>query len=101
LLVVRDLLLGKERFEEFLASQEGIATNILSERLKRLRDGGLVEQRTSPTHRGRCTYHLTERGKKLDRVILAMIEWGIENLPQTKVHPLAEARVGRWRTRRQ
>jgi DNA-binding HxlR family transcriptional regulator len=97
LLVVRDLFLGKERFEEFLASPEGIATNVLSERLKRLRDGRLVEQRSNAAHRGRRTYHLTERGATLEGVIRAMIEWGLENLPETKVFPRAEELLARRR----
>ena len=62
LLVVRDLFTGQERFEQFLASREGMASNILADRLARLQEGGIVEQRVNPEHRGRPTYHLTDRG---------------------------------------
>jgi DNA-binding HxlR family transcriptional regulator len=92
LLVIRDLLLGKERFDEFLASPEGIATNILSDRLKRLREHGIVQQRSDPSHRGRGTYHLTERGARLERVVRAVVEWGLESVPRTKVSPRVRPR---------
>ena len=87
LLLVRDLLLGKERFDELLASQEGIATNILADRLARLTGLGLVEQQPNPDHRGRATYHLTERGVRLRKVVAAVAEWGLENIRGTKVLP--------------
>ena len=92
LLVVRDLLLGKTRFDEFVASPEGIATNILTDRLRRLQDYGVVEHRLSPTHRARGTYHLTARGAKLESVVAAMAKWGLENVPRTKRFPRARPR---------
>jgi DNA-binding HxlR family transcriptional regulator len=42
MLVIRDLMLGKERYQEFLTSSEKISTNILADRLKRLQDAGIV-----------------------------------------------------------
>ena len=85
LLLVRDMLLGKERFDDFLGSPEGVATNILAGRLLRLTEAGIVEQRPNPHHLGRATYHLTERGDRLKPVLDAMVRWGLENLPSTRV----------------
>jgi DNA-binding HxlR family transcriptional regulator len=85
LLVVRDLFVGRHRFDEFLASREGIASNILSDRLARLSAAGIVEQRPNPEHRGRATYHLTKRGLTLESVIDAVASWGLANLPGTSL----------------
>ncbi len=83
LLVVRDLFTGKERFEQFLSSREGMASNILADRLARLQQGGIVEQRPNPEHRGRPTYHLTERGTGLRGVLDAVASWGLKQFPGT------------------
>src|SRR5215469_456980 len=85
LLVVRDLLRGKQRFDEFLAAPEGMASNILADRLARLTAADLVEQRPNPEHRGRATYHLTQRGLTLENVIDAVASWGLRNLPGTSL----------------
>ena len=86
LLLVRDMLLEKDRFDQFLASPEGVATNILADRLVRLTTAGLVEMRPNPDHRRRATYHLTERGTRLKPVLAAMVQWGLDNLPGTRPH---------------
>lgn len=86
LLLVRDMLLGKARFDQFLASPEGVATNILADRLARLTKAGIVEQRPNPDHRGRATYHLTERGTRLKPVLQAMVRWALENLSGTRLN---------------
>ena len=62
LLVIRDLLCGKSQFKEFMQSPEKIATNILSARLARLQQLGLVETFASPRQPGRQAYRLTARG---------------------------------------
>ena len=80
LLIVRDLLTGKHRFSEFLGSGEGIKTNILAERLKRLERAGLVERRRYQEHPPRHEYHLTERGASLAPIIKAMYTWGSAQL---------------------
>ncbi|MDX2023001.1 MAG: helix-turn-helix domain-containing protein [Deltaproteobacteria bacterium] len=98
LLVVRDLLFaGKERFDEFLASPEGIATNVLTERLRRLVDAGLVERTASETHKARGTYQLTPRGESLRPVLRAIGDWGLANLPGTSVE---KARALNGKTKR-
>jgi len=85
LLVVRDLFTGQERFEQFLASREGMASNILADRLARLQEGGIVEQRVNPEHRGRPTYHLTDRGLALRGVLNAVARWGLQQFPGTSL----------------
>src|SRR5918912_1391089 len=60
LLVIRDLMRGKARFGDFLGSSEGIPTNILTERLKRLEDAGLVTRVPYREHPPRFEYRLTD-----------------------------------------
>ena len=77
LLVVRDLLLGKSRFKEFAAAPEGIPTNILSERLERLCQAEIIHQIPDEDGTKRLAYELTEKGRALRPVILAMRNWGL------------------------
>lgn len=83
LLVVRDLLAGKQRFEEFLASPEGISTNILTERLRRLEKAGLVTKQQYGSHSRRMAYQLTPAGQGLREVLLAVARWGQQHLDDT------------------
>jgi DNA-binding HxlR family transcriptional regulator len=85
LLIVRDLVLGKTRFDEFLASEEGIATNILAARLKLLEDLGYVARRTDAVDRRRVRYRLTKSGKALRTLVRRIAEWGVKNMPRTKL----------------
>lgn len=85
LLVVRDLLLGRERFKDFLSSPEKIPTNILSDRLNRLIQRGIVQHiplKESPRRQG---YALTEKGEALQSIIKSLIKWGLEWEPDTVV----------------
>jgi len=79
LLVVRDLLLGRCRFKEFMDSPEGIPTNILTDRLVRLERHGVVEKRPVPSGVRRHTYHLTDKGEALRGVIRSLVDWGLEH----------------------
>jgi DNA-binding HxlR family transcriptional regulator len=77
LLVMRDLLFyDKHRFADFLSSPEGIATNILAERLDRLERGGLIERRRYHAHPPREEYYVTARGHDLIPVLRELIGWG-------------------------
>src|SRR5438105_3846652 len=63
LLVVRDLVFkGRKSFGEFLAAGEGIATNVLADRLERLESAGVITKRRDPDKGTRFVYALTERG---------------------------------------
>jgi DNA-binding HxlR family transcriptional regulator len=79
LLVVRDLMRGKRRYAEFLASSEGIPTNILADRLKRLQRAGIIGSRRYSTHPPRVEYALTSKGEDLRPMMRAMVEWGIKH----------------------
>src|SRR5260370_35491367 len=77
LLVIRDLLHGKTRYGDFLASGEGIPTNILADRLKRLEEAGVVGRALYSRHSRRKDYHLTEAGEALRPVVAAAPAWGL------------------------
>jgi len=81
LLIVRDLFRGKRRFSEFLASDEGIKTNILAGRLKRLEEAGLVQRSPYQKHPPRYDYHLTSQGRDLSPVLTAIYGWGRGHFP--------------------
>jgi DNA-binding HxlR family transcriptional regulator len=81
LLIVRDLLRGRSRYSELLVSLEGIAPNLLSDRLKRLEGQGIVERSFYSDHPPRAEYRLTEKGRALGPVIRSMFDWGTKWLP--------------------
>lgn len=85
LLVVRDLMMGAERFKEFTASPEGIPTNILSDRLARLLDKGVVVQVAAADGSRHPAYRLTEKGRELIPILGAMRDWGLKWEPGTHV----------------
>ena len=77
LLIVRDMVFGRKRyFKEFLASPEGIATNILTNRLKRLEDSGIISKQPDPENRRQIVYTLTEKGIALIPVLVELRCWG-------------------------
>ncbi|TNE39356.1 MAG: transcriptional regulator [Alphaproteobacteria bacterium] len=76
MLVLRDMILhGKRRYGEFLESEEGIATNILADRLKRLAAEGLVTVSRDPDNRRSNIYTLTEEGLSLMPVLFEIMNW--------------------------
>ena len=83
LLIVRDMMSGKSHFKEFLASPEGIATNILAERLVRLASNGLVERYPSNDMSGREAYRLTEKGRSLRPLMAQIKAWGLAHVDGT------------------
>jgi DNA-binding HxlR family transcriptional regulator len=84
LLIVRDLMFkGKRRFGEFLESDEKIATNILTDRLKRLEEHEIVERSTSSETGARRSYQLTEKGKDLLPVMLEITAWSAKHDAKT------------------
>ncbi len=85
LLIVRDLLLGRAHFKEFAAAPEGIATNILTDRLARLVEHGLVEKFPSRQQPGREAYRLTSKGTTLGPVVKAIMNWGLLHIEGTQV----------------
>jgi DNA-binding HxlR family transcriptional regulator len=111
LLVIRDLMVrGFRTFKEFEGSSEGIATNILADRLHRLQAAGLVAAEPELTDGRRMNYRLTEKGIDLAPVLLELLVWGarheetgapcafIDMMEQNREQFLAEVRR-RWRDR--
>jgi DNA-binding HxlR family transcriptional regulator len=89
LLVVRDIMRGKQRYAEFLASPEGIPTNILADRLKRLTAKGIIRGRRYSQHPPRLEYSLTARGEDLRPVMRSMAEWGVRHAGGRMPAPMA------------
>ena len=88
LLVIRDLVFeGKKFYKEFLASQESIATNILSDRLKRLENIGIIESKVYEKQRTQKMYSLTEKGKDLIPILVEIILWSSKHKNGLNVSP--------------
>lgn len=75
LLIIRDLFYGASRFDQLL-EYTGIARNILTSRLNKLLDDGIVEKRDNPEGGKRKIYRLTEKGRDLFPVLIALMQWG-------------------------
>lgn len=88
LLVIRNLLVGPQRYSELLDTLPGITTNLLAKRLKELRERGLL---TSRERHGVSLYALTPRGRELEGAVWALANWG-------QAEPIAEdaRRCFRW-----
>jgi DNA-binding HxlR family transcriptional regulator len=83
LVLVRDMLNGKARFNEFLDSPEGIPTNILTNRLRRMEEYGLIEKKTYSKRPLRHEYTLTNKGRALLPVLQSMCRWANRYFPVT------------------
>lgn len=83
LLVIRDMIFGNRRyFRELLTkSEEGIASNILADRLKRLLEHGILSKADDPSHKQKARYSLTEKGIELLPILAQMAVWGRKYLP--------------------
>jgi len=97
LLVVRDLFRGNVTYGQLQNSPEGIPTNILADRLKKLEEAGLIAKSAYQERPVRYAYALTEKGRELRDILLAMVRWGKKYIPGTLVlkgpsRPSARAR---------
>lgn len=83
LIIIRDIMFGNRRhFRELLQnSEEGIASNILADRLKRLVERGLLTRSDDPTHKQKAIYSLTEMAIELVPLFAHMGAWGRKHLP--------------------
>ncbi len=82
LLIIRDLMVrGFRTFKQFQESGEGIATNILADRLKKLEAAGIIAAHTGETDARRVNYRLTEKGIDLAPVLLELLIWGARHEP--------------------
>jgi len=86
LIIIRDMMFGNRRhFRELLTqSEEGIASNILSARMKRLQELGLMTAAEDPSHKQKVIYSLTEKAIQLVPVIAMLGAWGRRHLPVTE-----------------
>ncbi|MEL7546445.1 MAG: helix-turn-helix domain-containing protein [Pseudomonadota bacterium] len=80
MLILRDCFLGKTRFEEF-ATSTGATRHIISARLKRLVDMGVLERNAYSERPKRYQYLLTEKGRELAPALIAFRDWGKKHLP--------------------
>jgi DNA-binding HxlR family transcriptional regulator len=82
LLVVRELLVGPQRYSDLLAHLPGMWSNLLGQRLRSLAAAGLVRRRTLPPPAARVVYELTERGRGLEPSLYELARWGLELLAE-------------------
>lgn len=80
LLIIREIMLrGKKTYSEFMEADEGIATNILIDRLKHLEAEGIIDKSRDPENRRSFTYALTKKGRDLAPIVLEIILWSGEH----------------------
>lgn len=77
-LIIRDLLGGRKRYSELARSLQGISAKVLSDRLHLLENNGLITRTVYPTVPPSTDYELTDLGRKLEVVIRAMQDFGIQ-----------------------
>lgn len=111
LLIVRDLMVrGFTTFQDFVESGEGIATNILAGRLRKLQQCGIVTSEKDERDGRRVIYRLTEKGIDLAPVMLELLIWGAQHedtgAPSAVIAELAKNRKAvieetrrRWKER--
>jgi len=76
LLIVRDLMFKERRtFNDFLTGGEGIASNILADRLRKLEDADIIEKRRDPQDARRFIYRLSPKGIDLAPVLVELVIW--------------------------
>lgn len=93
LVLVRDMINGKSRYGEFLDSPEGIPTNILADRLKRMTNLGLIEKKPYQERPRRHAYILTAMGESLLPVLQEICKWGNRHIDGTWAPPAEFMRV--------
>jgi DNA-binding HxlR family transcriptional regulator len=111
LLIIRDLMVrGLRTYKDFLQSGEGIATNILADRLHKLEAAGIIIAEAVNADARRVNYRLTGKGIDLAPIVLDLLIWGarhentgapcavINDMEKNRNQVLAEARR-RWRER--
>jgi DNA-binding HxlR family transcriptional regulator len=76
LLIVRELLIGPRRFTDIEQNLPGIPSSLLGDRLRELETTGLVRKRRLPRPAPSVVYELTDAGRALDEVVLAIGRWG-------------------------
>jgi DNA-binding HxlR family transcriptional regulator len=80
LLIVRDLMFkGRHRYKDFLEAEEGIASNVLADRLRRLESAGIIGRAPDPEDGRRALYSLTKKGIELAPVLVDLVIWSAKH----------------------
>lgn len=95
LIIIRDLFLDRNTYSEFLKSPEGIATNILVDRLKKLTSYGLISYFKKPNDKKVKVYYLTDLGIDLYPITCEMTIWHKKHLKFREMHPLGVDQITR------
>jgi len=94
LLILRDILqFDKKHYNEFLESDEGISTNILADRLKKLESEGIISKQKDPDNKKQFIYSPTKKCLDLLPIILEITVWGAKYDPETKAPPEEMAKI--------
>ncbi len=80
MLIIRDMFIEKKTFNDFLTSAEGIASNILTNRLKSLKIDGLIDNKINPENKKVKWYYLTDKAINVYPVVIEMVKWSDQNL---------------------
>jgi DNA-binding HxlR family transcriptional regulator len=100
LLIIRDMLCGRSTFGELANSPEGVPTNILADRLRRLEDAGVIGSSAYQDNPVRYAYSLSDKGKELAEVVQAFVQWGKKHIPGTMTYEDAGYDFSRARSAR-
>jgi Predicted transcriptional regulators len=94
LLIIRDLMFfGKRSYNEFLQSKEGIATNILADRLTMLEREKIIQKKKDLDHKQKIIYNLTQKGIDLLPVVVAIGLWS-DQYATIKLNPNRDIIIG-------
>ncbi len=93
LLILRDAMIGAERFEDFQQSL-GIASNVLTNRLKLLCDENVMVRLPDEKRPGRPRYALTDKGRELAPILVVLIKWGDRHYPTPEGPPRLTLHAG-------
>ena len=94
-LIIRELIAGPRRFKDLIDGLPDISTNLLSERLKRLEQHGLIGRRVLPPPAGSTVYELTAVGRALEPALLELGKWGSQFIPPS-MEGITVLRVGSY-----
>jgi DNA-binding HxlR family transcriptional regulator len=83
LLIIRDLMSGPKRFTDLRQGLPRIPTNVLSARLKELEQADVLQRRILPRPASAVVYELTDYGRELDDILLALGRWGAQSMGQS------------------
>jgi DNA-binding HxlR family transcriptional regulator len=82
LLIVRELLIGPQRYTDLRDRLPGMWSNLLAQRLRDLDEAGVVQRRELPPPAARLVYELTERGRALEPAVYELARWGLDLLDE-------------------